>query len=585
MSPRRLLFIFLGVLTLWRLIDIGHVELTPDEAYYKMWSERMDVSYYSKGPGVASAIWVGTHLFGHSEFGVRVLSPLLGLGTSLLMFFFARRLYGESVAIWTVIALNCIPIFQVGGLLMTIDPLSIFFWMATLYAFWMALEKDRGFNLWWPATGALIGLGFLCKWTNAMQLLSIVLLLLFTPKYRRELIRPSFWSMLLVFALFTIPPILWNINHDWITAKHVYVRGGLQRAFKIDLGEWFSFLGAHFGVYSPLIFGAMLVAGWWGLDSARAHFKPRFLLAFTLPLFVMYFWLSLREAGEANWTAPATLSLGLLTVALWHERAQQQQWARRFALTALAVGLGMSLLTLDTDLIRRLGVPLPYKMDPSARLRGWRSTTEIVEKFRREYETKIGEPVFLIGNKYQTSAILAFYMKDRRVEGPGHPPVYIPESQDIENQFSFWPRYDELVELRQIARETLAAPLPAGGNAAARADLERAVKALPPDVEAPTAEAASAASDAWREVVRILHVLRPELPLDESFVEHRGINMFTGRSALYVTDRMEERAPSTVKRGFSKVEMIACIDLNRRGLLLRQIRIFACTGYKGGGDF
>src|SRR6185436_12786224 len=100
------------------------------------------------------------------------------------------------VAIWTVFALNFVPIFQVGGLVMTIDPLSIFFWMAALYTFWLALEKSPEFNGWWPATGALIGCGFLAKYTNAMQLLSILLLLACTPKHRRELRRPGFYALL-----------------------------------------------------------------------------------------------------------------------------------------------------------------------------------------------------------------------------------------------------------------------------------------------------------------------------------------------------------------------------------------------------
>ncbi len=46
----------------------------------------MDFAIYSKGPGVAATIWLGTHLFGVNEFGIRVFSPLLALGTALLMF-------------------------------------------------------------------------------------------------------------------------------------------------------------------------------------------------------------------------------------------------------------------------------------------------------------------------------------------------------------------------------------------------------------------------------------------------------------------------------------------------------------------
>src|SRR5207249_3014637 len=73
-------------------------ELSPDEAYYFQWSKRLDWAYFSKGPGVALAIRMGAAIFGENEFGVRFLSPLLALGTSLVMFVFARKLYSEAVA-------------------------------------------------------------------------------------------------------------------------------------------------------------------------------------------------------------------------------------------------------------------------------------------------------------------------------------------------------------------------------------------------------------------------------------------------------------------------------------------------------
>jgi len=56
--------------------------------------------------------------------------------------------------------------------------------------------------------------------------------------------------------------------------------------------------------------------------------------------------------------------------------------------------------------------------------------------------------------------------------------------------------------------------------------------------------------------------------------------VFLGRSALYITDRAEEKAPTAIKGGFEQVEMIACIDQIRRGLPLRQLRIFACRRYR-----
>ena len=210
MNPRLFLILFLGVLTALRLVLIGVTELAPDEAYYFMWSERLDWSYYSKGPGVALAIKAGTSLFGPTEFGIRFLSPMLSLGTSILLYFFARRLYGEREAFWLVIVANCLPIFNVGSLVMTIDPLSIFFWTAGVYSLWLALEKGVSWNWFWVLSGLMAGLGFLSKYTNALQILSAILFLSLSRAHRKAFVRPGFYAMLASFLICAVPPIIWN---------------------------------------------------------------------------------------------------------------------------------------------------------------------------------------------------------------------------------------------------------------------------------------------------------------------------------------------------------------------------------------
>lgn len=520
MNPRRLVFLFLGVLTALRLVLIGQFELFPDESYYYMWSERMDWSFFSKGPGVAATMWLSTHLFGVSEFGLRFFSPLLALGTSLMLWSLGRRLYSESVGAWTVLMINVAPIFNAGALVMTIDPLSIFFWSAALVTIWIALSKSPQFSYWWPLTGLLIGLGFLSKYTNAMQILCIALLLAITTKYRVEFRRPGFYVMLGVFVLCCTPVVIWNAQHEWVTLEHLTARGGLKKPWSFQPGELASFIGIHFGVYSPLIFAAMAMGAVWGWQKARHSFKARFLLCFGLPLFALYFWLSLKQAGEANWTAPGALSIGILAVALWHEGAEEKRWMRRFAVAAIGVGLGMSVIILNTDVVRIAKIPWRYDRDPSSRMRGWSSAAAEIERFRGEYEAKTGEKVFLIANEHEVAASLAFYFKEKRVEGLQHPPVYIPAEPYFEDQFSFWPRYDQLIDL------------------------------------APGQE-----------------------NLDPIYTEERGYNPFRGRSALYISDRHEEKAPSSIKNGFERWEMIACIDQQRRGLPLRQLRIFECRNY------
>ena len=598
------LFIALLVLTGLRLGYIGQIELSPDEAYYHEWSQRLDWCYFSKGPGIAATMKASTALFGHGEFGIRFFAPILALATSLLLYWLARRLFDARIAFWTVVLINVTPIFNVGGLIMTIDPLSIFFWAAAICTMWLALEKSPAFSLWWPATGLLIGLGWLCKFTNAMQLASIVLLLLFTPKYRPQLLRPGFLSMLAAFLPFLWPIYRWNAEHGFPTASHLAARGGLDTAwYHLDFASFGQFVGSHFGVYSPLIFAAMLwtfcvqckdsVARWtaaavWAIpsipksfrnrtvlwlvailsvlglfffgnamempelhtlafwlvliaiiaavatlkDEPNMHWKPRFLLAFAAPLVALYVWIALHHDAEVNWTAPAAVTVAILTVHHFIDRG------KKTAIAALTLGAVLSIIAVNTDILRTVGIALPFKRDPSARLRGWAATAKAVHDFRQKVEQQSGRKVFLIADDYGTAAALSYYLPEKRIEAVGHPPVYVPESPVPESQFHFWGSYDVFEK-----RTTTVA-----------------------------------------------------INTDEDSLEY-GINKFAGRTALYITDRAEGEPasvliPSFYTKGDSESgwgnqatkpwRQFTEIDIQQRDLPLRKIRIFVLPHYQPG---
>src|SRR5437879_11819139 len=121
-----------------------------------MWSQRLAPAYFSKGPGVAFAIRAITMIFGSNEFGVRFFSPLLGAGTSLLLFYLGRRMFNAAAALAAVIGLNATPIFNLGAFLMTIDPLSLFFWVATMFSFRCLVETRPNISWHSHLTGVLI---------------------------------------------------------------------------------------------------------------------------------------------------------------------------------------------------------------------------------------------------------------------------------------------------------------------------------------------------------------------------------------------------------------------------------------------
>jgi 4-amino-4-deoxy-L-arabinose transferase-like glycosyltransferase len=598
----RLLALLL-VLTVLRLVYIGRAELSPDEAQYHEWSQRLDWCYFSKGPGVALAIKLGTALFGHGEFGVRFLAPILALGTSLILYALARRIYDGRVATWTVLLANATPMFNAGGLIMTIDPLSIFFWSAALYTLWRAFEAYQGSDtaaekenpnplLWWLASGFLIGCGFLSKWTNAMQLLSVLLLVLLTKRFRGVLRTPGFWAMLGVFILFVIPVAIWNHSHGWPTTSHLAARGGLDAPWwQLNAKSFGQFFATHFGVYSPLIFAAMLIVLWqttndsavrwtrglgtcWrviprglkrhpfsvalvlllaastyiaaryygspalhkataiilvsaGLlalarhkEAGNIHWRSRFLVAFALPLVLMYTWIALHHDAEVNWTAPAAVSV-LILVGQFFDRLWTSD-RRLWVSAAIAIGALASVVAVNPDIARAAGIPWPLKRDHTARLRGWKVTAQAVQKFRAEFEAKTGRPVFLIAENYGLAASLCYYLPEKRIEAPGHPAVYVEESPVPTSQFHFWGRYDEF--------EERSAPI---------------------------------------------------VNEQEDSKEY-GTNRFAGRTALYITSRDEKKPPSVLIRTFERWEMGRDFLIEEDGQPLRSIRVFICHRYKPG---
>ena len=521
MSNTRAVWFFVLGLTALRLTLLGTTDLSFDEAHYWMWSERLAPSYFSKGPGIAFAIRTSTAIFGATEFGVRFWSPILGAGTSLLLYYFTRRLFNATAGFWAVLALNAIPLFNIGNLVMTIDPLSIFFWMAAMFTFWLALERSPNPSWFWPMTGLLVGLGFLCKYTNAFELVSIVIVLALVPRLRREFKRPGLYFLFAAFALCTLPSIIWNAQHTWITLAHLRSRGSLDHSFGIHPRELLGFFAVHFFFFSPLLFLGLawaVIANW---RRARQQFKVLYLFWFGLPVFAFYLLVSINKQAAPNWDVLAFAGWGVLTAAFWHERLAASKGLRRFFAVAVLIGLVMSLLALETDVLRSIGVPI-FRRDPADRMRGWKSATYALEDLRAELEPQLGERLFLIADQRDRASELSFYLRDKRVEGPGHPPVYIVESQDLLNQFSFWPRYDQFVE-------------------------------APPNVRATDGEV---------------------------YTEESGINPFEGRSALYVQSSRTDDLPHNIRAAFQSTKRIGTIDVRRFGTTMRELKVFLCRNYR-----
>ncbi len=413
----------LAIVTLVRLWCTTCLELVPDEAYYWLWSKHLAASYRDKGPAVAWTIAFGRALFGDNAFGIRVMSVLLGTGTAWQLFRLAQRLYNDRIALWCLAIGLILPLFAIGSILMTIDSLSVFFWAWAANLFWDGLETRR--IRYWILLGIAIGLGFLAKFTNGVQLACMGLFLLWSKPHRHFIFSRQSIAAVIAFGFCVLPILVWNIQTGWIHAMALQDRSGVEGSFHIRPGEVFRYLGGQLAVGSPLLMIGIVIAafGLWRAHGEETRVK--LLLTQYFPLQAIFLFFSLNKMGEANWIAPSLITGVVMLVVFWRELFALKpgwKWAGWCALgTALIMTLGIHLMPL---------FHLPRNLNPLRRAEGWTDFARHLQKAREKYH-----PDLLFANHYNYASLMQFYL-------PDHPVTYLPPEPYGSSQFALWPGFE-----------------------------------------------------------------------------------------------------------------------------------------------
>ena len=435
--------ILLALVGRWIYLGSGIIGLSEDEAYQWLWSKHLALSYYSKPPGIALLQWAGTSLWGDTNFGVRFFSPLLAAVMSVLVLRFMAREVGGRAAFCLLLITFATPLLVVGSILMTIDPPLVLCWMWAVVAGWRAVaatpssQSPGSQTRDWLVVGLAMGLGFLCKYTALLQLVCWALFFALRPPARAHLRKAGPWLGLGVFALCTLPVVIWNSQHGWITAKHVAGDAGLQSAWHPTLNYFIEFTGAEFGLLNPIFF----IAALWAMVAAWRCRKEKplwfFLFCMGAPVFLGHWIYSFHSRVQPNWIAVAVPPMLCLMVAFWSEsKARLKQWL----VAGLLLGVTASVFMHSSDLIGRIvGNKLPGDADPSHRARGWREAALAVEAER----VKFGTNAFIIADHYGSTGLFSFYSPPARAAATTSTPlVYCVDSDQPINQFAYWDDYN-----------------------------------------------------------------------------------------------------------------------------------------------
>ncbi|MGA3284757.1 MAG: glycosyltransferase family 39 protein [Verrucomicrobiota bacterium] len=436
-------YLLTAVLLLFRLgyIASGVIELSNDEAYQWLWSKHLALSYYSKPPGIAFLQFAGTSLWGDTEFGVRFFSPVLAAVLSVIVLRFLAREVGARQGFLLLLIITSVPLMSIGTILMTIDPPLVLCWMLALVAGWRAVQPG-GKTKQWLLVGLAAGLGFLFKYSAAYLIVCWALFFLLWAPARVHLKKPGPYLALLIFALCTLPVVIWNSRNGWITVRHVAADAGMASEWQPTLRYFWDFLGVQAALLNPVFFVGALwaMAAFW----RQRHENPLALYFFCMGgvVFLGHWAYSLHSRVLPNWVAPAVLPMYCLMVVYWGQRWREGSRAvKGWFAGGLVLGLTAVVLLHDTGLIGKIvGHPLPGDMDPLRRVRGYQETAAFVEQ-AREKLLQEGKPAFIICDQYGITGLFSFYLPEARAALRSKPLVYCKASVRPENQLFFWPEY------------------------------------------------------------------------------------------------------------------------------------------------
>jgi 4-amino-4-deoxy-L-arabinose transferase-like glycosyltransferase len=381
--------ILLAVLTAVRLLVAAVTPLSPDEAYYWVWSKALAPGFLDHPPMVALWIRAGTALLGDGALGIRLLGPLsAALGTVLLARAAEDLFPGRRLGVPAAVLLNATLLLGAGAVTMTPDTPLLFFWTATLWALAQLLRTGRAW--WWIVAGLAAGGALDSKYTAALLGLGMALWLIADPAGRRWLRTPWPWAGGVLAVLIFTPVLAWNAAHGWASfAKQGGRTGDWHPADALRyLGE---LIGSQLGLGTPLVAILCAAGVWASVRRFREGGAATLLACLTVPGVAVFLEHALGDRVQANW--PAILfPAAVIAAAAYAPRYWRPAAALGFAITAVVY------LQAATAIL-----PLPRKLDPTLiRLGGWDGLAAEVAR-----QATQAPAAFIAADNYGVAAILA----------------------------------------------------------------------------------------------------------------------------------------------------------------------------------
>lgn len=354
-----------------------NTELSFDECYYWVFSKYPSFGYFDHPPMVAWSISIGTFLFGHSEFAVRLMSSIYLLGTLLIL----AKLVGRKLTdLNFVLLFVSMPLIVTSGMVALPDTPLMFFSTLFFLCTRIYLQTDNIRNA--CVLGLVIAAMFYSKYHGLLIVLFTVLAHL--PFLKRK----SFYLIVIIVIVLFLPHMYWQYQHDFISFKfHLF--GRVEKHF--DYKNILNYLGGQF-----VLMGFLLSPLF-----AYITFKNKFSNAFERIMFfnsfgilIFLFFMSFRNQIEANWTISCSVALVILVNG---HIDNHNKLFKIFAFSNLALLLLIRIVLIYPEAFVSKGTENRLN-----EIYGW--------KMRVQKIINYCGPNKIVGDNYQISARMAFHL-------------------------------------------------------------------------------------------------------------------------------------------------------------------------------
>lgn len=393
------------------LFDSFLLDLGDAEALY--WNYGMNLQgCYLDHPPLLGILIRGVTEFtsSHHPFWVRLPA---NCGFILSIYFLYKFLFlintKDGIIDTTIILFLLLPLVGGGGIASCPESISIPLWVIGLYFIYKYYNKIKGGEkltiLQSIFLGFILGLNFLAKYTGFLLIVSLTFLSFYDKEIRKIWKRVYPYITIVTIVIVSLPVILWNIEHDFVSLKHRLFWTQTESAFSIQ--NLVKFIGGQFLYFGPTSTILLWVIFFKLFKDKNYDF---FLIQSVFPLIFLTVLCLWSSVSEPHWTFPGYIPLIVLSGIFIREKVF---FYKLYKLSIYWNSIAIVILHLVclTPFIPYI-VPDNYyepKYDITNELYGW---NEFIKVLRNRLKDKI--PV--AGPHYTVCSQISYHLKRNSLE-------------------------------------------------------------------------------------------------------------------------------------------------------------------------